>query len=97
MPTYITLMKYTQQGIASIKEVPDRIDAMKESIQAVGGELKAYYLVMGRYDTVLIAEFPDDMTYAQNTLAGVARGNVSTETLKAFTEDEFREIVRNMP
>ena len=58
--TYISLMNFTQQGIASIKEGPGRLDAGKETLKAFGSELKAFYLTMGRYDIVAISEAPDD-------------------------------------
>jgi uncharacterized protein with GYD domain len=31
------------------------------------------------------------------TLATASLGNVTTETLRAFTEDEFRKIVSSLP
>jgi uncharacterized protein with GYD domain len=97
MATYITLFRYTQQGITSIKQAPGRIDAARQAYRALGVELKALYLVMGRYDTVAIVEAPDDTTAAKAALSLAAQGNVSTETLRAFSEDEFRSIVADLP
>lgn len=97
MPTYIVLGNHTQQGIANIKDSPARLAATKEAVQAAGGEVKAYYMVMGRYDFVLIVEGPDDETAAKLLIATGAQGNVRTETLKAFTEDKYREIIGASP
>jgi len=97
MATYITLLRYTQQGITTIKEAPKRIDAARKAYQALGAELKALYLVMGRYDFVALVEAPDDTTAAKAALALGSRGNVSSETLRAFSEDEFRNIVGGLP
>lgn len=97
MPTYVTLLRYTQKGIESIKEGPSRLDAAKKAIAAVGGNLKAFYLTMGQYDTVAISEFPDDTTVAKAALAGGAQGFVRSETLRAFTEDEYRKIIASLP
>ncbi len=97
MPTYITLGSYTQQGIEKIKDSPSRLDAAKQAFKAAGAELKAFYLVTGKYDFVVIAESPDDMTTAKLALVLGAQGNVRTETLRAFTEDEFRKIVAGLP
>jgi uncharacterized protein with GYD domain len=55
MPTYISLIKYTHQGISAIKEGPNRLDANKEILNRYGSELKAFYLTMGRYDIVTIS------------------------------------------
>lgn len=97
MPTYITLIKLTHQGITSIKEGPARLDAGKERFKVFGSELKAFFLTMGRYDIVAISEAPDDAAAAKVALAIASAGNVSTETLRAFTEDEYREIVSALP
>jgi uncharacterized protein with GYD domain len=93
MPTYITLLKYTQQGIGTIKQSPGRLDTAKKAFKQTGAEIRQFYLVLGRYDAVVISEAPDDETAARLSLATASQGNVSTETLRAFTEEEFRRIV----
>ena len=97
MATYIVLFQYTEQGAHNIKESPARIDAARKAFQAMGAELKAWFLTMGQYDGVVIAEAPDDETVAKLALATGALGNIRTETLRAFTEDEFRKIVAGLP
>jgi uncharacterized protein with GYD domain len=97
MPTYITLIKWTDQGIASIKAAPGRLDAGKDTLKTFGSELKAFYMTMGRYDIVTISEAPDDAAAAKVALTIGSAGNVTTETLRAFTEDEYREIVAALP
>ncbi len=59
--------------------------------------MKALYLVMGQYDLVVILEAPDDQTVAEFGLALGALGNVQTETLRAFTEDEYSKIIAMLP
>ena len=51
---------------------------------------------MGRYDLVCVIEAPDDETYARGMLTLGSQGNVSTETLKAFSEDQYRKIVASL-
>jgi uncharacterized protein with GYD domain len=97
MATFITLLRYTQQGITSIKQAPGRIDAARKAYRALGAELKAFYLVMGRYDIVALVEAPDDTTAVKAALALGSKGNVSSETLRAFSEEEFRKIVAEVP
>ncbi len=97
MPTYISLVNYTQKGIENIKESPARLDKAKEAMRAAGGELKAFYLTMGRYDIVVISEAPNDEAYAATMLAIGAAGAVRSETLKAFTEEEYRNIIAAIP
>ena len=97
MPTYISLIKLTHQGVTSIKEGPARLEAGKDTLKAFGSELKAFYLTMGRYDLITISEAADEMAAAKVALAIGSAGNVTTETLRAFTEDEYREIVSALP
>ena len=96
MPTYITLIRYTTQGMQNIKDAPARLDAAKQAAQELGVDVKAYYLTMGQYDAVTIIEAPDDETVARIALTVGSRGNVSTETLRAFTEEEFRRITSSL-
>jgi uncharacterized protein with GYD domain len=97
MATYISLMKFTQQGITDVKNAPARIDAGREVLKRFGCELKAYYLTLGRYDVVAIIEAPDDAAAATATLAIGSKGNVGTETLRAFSEDDYRGFLAELP
>jgi uncharacterized protein with GYD domain len=97
MATYIMLHHYTQKGIENIKQSPARLDAAKKAFKALGAEVKQFYLVMGRYDIVIIAEAPDDETIAKCALDSAMKGNVTTETLRAFSEDEYRKIIGALP
>ena len=93
MPTYISLVRYTQQGMQNIKDAPARLDATKQAAQSLGIQIKGWYLTMGQYDLVTIVEAPDDETVAKIALTVGMRGNVRTETLRAFTEEETRRII----
>jgi uncharacterized protein with GYD domain len=96
MGHYVSLVRYTQQGAAKIKESPARLDAAKKAAEAAGGKIHAWYLTMGMYDAVIISEFPNDEASAKFMLSTAAIGNVTTKTLKAFTEGEYRKIVASM-
>ena len=96
MPTYIVLGQWTQKGIENVKQSSDRLDKVKQMIQSLGGTLKGFYLTMGQYDFAVLIEAPDDKTQARLTLQLAAFGNVRTETLKAFNESEFREVVASL-
>lgn len=97
MATYILLARFTQQGIENIKESPARLDKAKQAFRAMGAELKEFYLVMGRYDMVVVAEAPDDETAAKLALAIGSAGAISGETLRAFPEEEYRKIIAALP
>ena len=97
MPTYVGLYRYTQRGIESIKEGPARFDAAKKALEEAGGKLIGFYLTMGQYDAVTVVEFPDDETAAKFSLYGCSQGYIRSETLRAFTEEEYRTIIAALP
>ncbi len=97
MPTYITLTKFTQKGIENIKESPARLEKVKAAMKAAGGEMKGFYLTLGHYDMVVVGEAPNDEAYATTLLAISAAGAVRSETLRAFTEDEYKKISAAIP
>lgn len=97
MPTYVTLVHYTEQGVKTFKDLPARLEDTRKAGEAAGAKLIAFYLTMGQYDAVLISEAPDDETVAKLALAAGGRGNVRTETLRAFTEDEARRLAEELP
>jgi uncharacterized protein with GYD domain len=97
MATYITLIRYTQKGVENIKQSPARLDAARKAFKAMGAELKDFYLIQGRYDIITVIEAPDAETVAKCVLGVASQGNVTTETLRAFTEDEYRKIIAALP
>lgn len=97
MPTYITLVRWTDQGIRNVKESANRYDDFKKMAEKLGCTPKAIYMVTGRYDLVLLMEGPDDITASKLSLAAGAGGNVRTETLRAYPEDEYRKIIKELP
>jgi uncharacterized protein with GYD domain len=97
MPTYITFSKITEQGIREIKNAPEQIAQMRKAAEAMGGKILAFYLTLGDYDFVGIAEWPNDEMAMAFLLQLNALGGVKTTTLKAFTLDEFARIVQKLP
>src|ERR1700720_1843708 len=93
MPTYVSLLKLSHQGITTIKDGPSGLDAAREILRSFGAEIKDFYFTMGEYDIVVVTEAPDDASVAKGLLAIASGGNVTTQTLRAFREDEYREIV----
>ncbi len=97
MAKYISLVNYTQKGVENIKDSPNRLDAFKQACQSMGAKVEGFYLTMGRYDLVVILDAPDPETVAKIILTTASRGAISTETLPAFTEEEYRKIISELP
>lgn len=97
MNHYIVMLKYTRMGFDTVKVSPDRSAGMMAIMEKFGARIKDYYLTMGDQDFVVIFESPDDKTMAK-TLFEIGRlGAVTTTTMRAFTRQEFKEMVAELP
>ena len=97
MPTYMSLIKYTQKGVENMKESPDRLNAAKEIFKSMGAEIKSFYLAMGRFDAVVISEIPDDETAMKLSIKLGSAGAIRTESFRIFNENEYRKLISEMP
>jgi uncharacterized protein with GYD domain len=97
MTTYVILMNLTEQGIRNIKDAPARLKAEFSAVEAAGGKILAFYVTMGQYDYVAIAEGPSDEVAIVQLLALGMAGNVRTVTLKAFALEQFAALLRKLP
>jgi uncharacterized protein with GYD domain len=93
MQTYLCLLRWTKEGVEKVKDSPARLDAGRKAFEAAGCKIINVLLLMGQYDMAIVAEAPDDATIARMTLALASKGSVHTETVRAFTEDEYRKII----
>ena len=97
MPKFISLVNYSMKGIENIKESPARLDVVKKLCESMGTKVEGFYLTMGRYDIILIVDAPNSETAAKILLTITSGGAVSTETLTAFSEEEYRKIISELP
>ena len=97
MPSYMMLVKYTDQGIRNIKESPNRLEAFKRNLRTTGAELRDYFMVMGQYDAMVVLTAPNDEVVTKLALSVCSLGNVRTETHRIYTEDEYRKIIGGLP
>jgi uncharacterized protein with GYD domain len=93
MPTHIIQSQWTDQGIRSVKESATRLELGKKKLKEMGGEIKAFYMTTGAYDMLAVVEVPNDEVLAAHLLWLGSQGNVRTQTVRAFTEEEHRKIV----
>ena len=96
MPTYVVLANFTDQGIRNIKESPKREDAFRDLCEKLDARVKDVYRTMGRYDVVAIVEAPTDGAMSSILYSLGARGNVRSETLRAFTRQETDQAIAKM-
>jgi len=97
MPTYIGLVKLTDQGIRNVKETTKRAKSFREMAEKAGVKAREILWTMGRYDIVLVVDAPNDETMSRLTLGLGMMGNAKTETLKAFSAQEMDQILKGLP
>lgn len=96
MATYIVLATFTEKGVHDAKDTVGRADKFKEMAKKAGVTIKDIYWTIGRYDVVTICEAPDDETATALSLSIAARGNVRTQTMRAFSGAEMAKILGKM-
>jgi uncharacterized protein with GYD domain len=96
MPTYVMLANWTDQGLRAIADGPRRLDAAKKTLADMGGNFRELYMTMGAYDLVGIYEAPDDAVAARYILMLGQLGNIRTQSMKAFPEEAYRQIVNSL-
>jgi uncharacterized protein with GYD domain len=93
MATFITTIRFTQQGMANIQDTCRRAGAIKGAARKLGAKITDIYWTMGRYDGLLVFEAPDDETATALMLHLGTKGNVHTQTARAFTMAEMEKIL----
>lgn len=97
MPTYISLVQFTDQGIRAAKGTTHRLADWAAKVKSRGVTVKQMYWTLGQYDQVCVFEAPDDETAAAVLLAADMLGNIRTQTLRAFTVPEMEKILATVP
>ena len=97
MPTYISLVQFTDKGIQAAKQTTQRIADWAAEVQSMGVSVKQMYWTLGQYDQVCVFEAPDDETAASVLLTADMLGNIRTQTMRAFTTSEMDKILAKVP
>jgi uncharacterized protein with GYD domain len=95
MPTFVTLVNFTDQGIKNVKDSPDRLQAFKAAAEKVGLKVKDTYYTVGAYDIVTITEGTGEALTAALLKVG-SMGNIRTQTMRGFSPEEFKKILANV-
>jgi uncharacterized protein with GYD domain len=96
MSTFVVLASFTDQGIRNVKETVGRAEAFKEMAKKSGVTVKDLYWTLGHYDVIAVCEGPDDEAAIALSLSVSSRGNVRSQTLRAFSFDEMKAILSKM-
>lgn len=96
MPAYLTLFKWTEQGIENVKDTAKRAQAVREAWEAAGGRFIGIWWTLGEYDGFVVHEAPDDATATRLLMKTGMTGNVRTTTMRAFGEDEIESVLAGL-
>lgn len=77
MRYFVTLARYTQQGMSTINRKPLATRCSLASCRKARRKDSRLVFDMGHYDAVLIPEVPSDEACAKFTLTSGALGNIS--------------------
>jgi uncharacterized protein with GYD domain len=94
MPIYVSLVKFTRDGIMTMKEQGiSRSDMVQSNAEHLGGRLLNAYYCLGEYDVVAIWEFPDNKTALKAAVKNAALGHIQISTMPARPRDEWGKLL----
>lgn len=96
MANFIMLASFTDKGVGKVKDTISRAEAFKAMAKKSGVTVKDIYWTLGRYDVVALCEAATDEAATALSLSVASRGNVRSETLRAFSFDEMKKILDKM-
>jgi uncharacterized protein with GYD domain len=96
MNRYVVLMRFTGKGVDAVRQSPERADGFRATAQKIGCKVTSMLWTMGPHDGVVTFEAPNDEAASALVLSGEQHGFVTTCTMRAFDEAEFKNILTKM-
>ncbi len=96
MPTYVSLLNFTDQGIRTVRDTLERMERAAGVAEKHGARLVQNYWTVGHYDAVVVLEAPDDESVTAFLLETGSWGNVRTNTLRAYNREEMAGIIQRL-
>jgi uncharacterized protein with GYD domain len=97
MPTFISMLSWTDQGIRSLKDTPKRVQAAREMGKKFGVEIKQVFLTSGDFDILAVLEAPHYDNVAKHAMAAGLQGNVRSRTVRAWPEADMLKLISELP
>ena len=92
MATFFMYGKYSQEAIKGISA--DRTKKALDAIVKAGGKVNSMYAMLGKYDIVLIADFPGVTDVMKASIALNKLTNIAFKSFPAVTIEEFDKITQ---
>jgi uncharacterized protein with GYD domain len=93
MTRYISLLRFTERGAKNIQKSTNRAHNFDKIAAKAGVKIEGQYWTMGDCDGVLIISAEPEKNALHCLAQLAAQGNVRTETMPAFIDQEFDDIV----
>jgi len=93
MSLYVSLVNWTGQGIKNFRDTTQRAEEFSKLVENSGGRVHEQLWTVGQYDMVCVVEFPDDETASACLLKAGSAGNIRSNTLRAFSDEEISGII----
>jgi len=97
MAGYIILGKWSEKGAAEVKNSPERMKQARTAAEKLGGKVVGMWVTMGQYDGVIVLDMPSEQAATLFALGMARQGAATTQTMRAFSEDEFAQLVAKLP
>lgn len=96
MAHYLLQVAYTPDAWAGLVKKPqDRAEAIRPTVESLGGKIESFYFAFGKYDIIVIVEMPDNVSAAALSVAASAGGALSNiRTTPLMTVQEGMEVMR---
>jgi uncharacterized protein with GYD domain len=96
MQTYVTLWKYTKDGLMDIKKTNKRFEFAKKVVKDAGGKLLFVYGLVGKYDLMTVMEMPNEKVAAATILKICSTGRITSQTMTALSLEDFIDITKEV-
>lgn len=93
MPTFVSLVDFTEKGIHDFKDTLSRSEAAERLAEKFGGSIQQIYWTMGQHDLVVVVDMPDEESATAFMLSIASQGNIRTHTMRAFDAQAMQRII----
>ncbi|GAA1796133.1 hypothetical protein GCM10009835_12750 [Planosporangium flavigriseum] len=96
MPRFLIQSTYTVDGLRGLRKDggTGRVEAVRRTVESVGGRLESFDFGFGEPDVHLICELPDNKAAAAVALAVGTSGGATTKTVVLLTPAEVDQAVK---
>ena len=93
MQTYVILYRFTALGRRYLRRSVEQAAEVRKLNEQRGFKIQGLYWTQGRYDLLASVEAPSEQALIASLVSVNEAGNVSSETMRAFTEAEMLEAL----